>query len=139
MSYAAKADMVRCYSEAVLIDLTDRAGTGAIDDAVLNGALADADAEINTYLAGRYKLPLATVPSVLVGKACAIARYLLDGDNGNEIVRDRYRDAVAWLRSVTTGNASLGLDATQGEQTPAGGAEIKVGGRVFDRASRGLA
>lgn len=138
MSYATQADMTRLYGATELIALTDRAGTGTVDATVLNGALADADAEIDTYLAGRYQLPLATTPLVLVGKACAICRYLLDASNGNETVRDRYRDAIAWMKDVAAGRADLGLDSAQGAQTPAGGAEVRVGGRAFDRASRGM-
>lgn len=136
MSYATRSDMVRLYTEAVLAALTDPSGDGAVDEAALTRTLVEASAEIDTYLAGRYALPMATVPEVLVNKACVIARYLLDGQNGDDIVRNRYRDAIAWLKDVGAGKASLGLDGSHAAQTVAGGADIRSVGRVFGREGR---
>jgi phage gp36-like protein len=61
------------------VSLTDRNYTGQIDDDVLNGALVQASAEIDGYLCGRYPVPWADEPRVLVGRCCNIARYLLCG------------------------------------------------------------
>jgi phage gp36-like protein len=136
MTYASRSDMVRLYTEQVLILLTDQTGSGVVNETSLSGALASADAEINSYLAGRYAIPLATVPVGLNDKACVIARYLLDGQNDNDVVRNRYKDVISWLRDVQAGRANLGIDAAQKAEVLAGGANIQSDGRVFSRAGR---
>ena len=98
MSYAVKQDMVDRFRATELIQLTDvDSVANAIDDTVLDRALDDADAEIDGYLAGRYTLPLATVPRVLTNIACDIARYRLHDDRATEQVTTRYRDAIRLL------------------------------------------
>ena len=77
MTYATQADMISRFDQKEIVELSDRANVGVLDVSVLAGKLADADSEINAYLQGRYTLPLATVPTVLVRIACDIARYHL--------------------------------------------------------------
>lgn len=122
MPYATSANLETSYGEAELIQLTDQAGAGLVDEAVLNLALAKTDAEIDGYLVGRYALPLATVPANLVLFACDMARYRLYKDAAPEEVRNRYRDAVRYLEKVAAGQIGLGPDATGASQAPAGGA-----------------
>ena len=112
MTYANKAAMISRYGEREVIALTDREDLGIIDDAVLQSALASADAEIDPYLlAALYTLPLTQVPSLLSGFACDITRYRLCGAGVTETdeVRNRYRDAVQFLEKVASGNINLGL------------------------------
>lgn len=139
MSYAAKANMIARFGEPEVIALTDRANIGVIDDAVLAGALAEADAEVDPYLAPRHKLPLASVPKILSGFACDIARYRLCGAGVTETeeVRNRYKDAIKFLESVATGKIGLGLDAANNVAPPANTVQFSApGARVFDRANR---
>ncbi len=112
MTYANKAAMISRYGEREVIALTDREDLGIIDDAVLQSALASADAEIDPYLlSALYTLPLTQVPSLLSGFACDITRYRLCGAGVTETdeVRNRYRDAVQFLEKVASGNINLGL------------------------------
>lgn len=134
MTYATKQDMIDRFGEVELKQLTDRAGAiETIDDTVLGKSLADADAEINGYLAGRYTLPLASTPLILVGHACDIARYRLYDDRATEHVRQRYEDALKYLRDVGAGKISLGLDVGNQPQAEAGGARAEGDDRVFTR------
>jgi phage gp36-like protein len=134
MGYAVKQDMIDRFGDVELKQLTDRTGAvDAIDDTVLGKALADADAEINGYLAGRYTLPLASTPMILVGLACDIARFRLYEDRATEQVRQRYEDAIKYLTKVAEGKISLGLDAGNQAQTEAGGAKAEGDERVFSR------
>lgn len=137
MSYANIANMIARFGEPEVIALTDRAGVGTLDDAVLAGALAEADAEIEPYLASRYSLPVTNVPKILTGFACDIARYRLCGAGVTETdeVRNRYKDAVKFLESVASGKITLGLDAAG--IAPAESASVQVigGGRTFTRGS----
>jgi len=79
--------------------LTDREDVGEIDDGVLASALEDASAEMDTYLASRYSVPVKTHARFLAGLCCDIARYRLSGSETAETnpIRIRYRDAIRFL------------------------------------------
>jgi phage gp36-like protein len=109
MPYANKQDMIERFGEAELIENSNKGQAAtSIKDSSLNLALSDADAEINAYLAVRYVLPLANPPAILVNLACQIARYNLFGPAVTDEVRDRYRNAAAFLKNVSDGKATLG-------------------------------
>lgn len=140
MSYATKASMIARFGEAEVIALTDRSNLGVIDDAILTGALAEADAEIEPYLAPRHKLPLASVPKILAGFAADITRYRLCGADVTETddIRNRYKDAIRFFEHVASGKIGLGLDAANNAAPPANTVQFSPpGGRVFDRSARG--
>jgi phage gp36-like protein len=137
MPYATQADLETRFKQQELIELTDEAGTGEIDAAAVAVALADTDAEINGYLAGRYSLPLTQTSPELVRLACDIARYRLYDTKATEQVKARYDDAIRKLREVSSGKASLGIDQASAPVKVAGGAEISSGGRDFSRTDRG--
>ena len=132
--YATKQNLIDRFGESELAQLTDRDAGTTIDDTVVNRALADADSLINGYLQTRYTLPLSSVPPVLEGVASDIARYYLFEDRATEIVEARYKDRVGWLKDVSTGKASLGLDAAGDETaTETGTVDYNANDRVFDK------
>ena len=132
--YATKQNLIDRFGESELAQLTDRDAGTTIDDTVVNRALADADSLINGYLQTRYTLPLSSVPPVLEGVASDIARYYLFEDRAPEIVEARYKDRVGWLKDVSTGKASLGLDAAGDETaTETGTVDYNANDRVFDK------
>lgn len=135
MTYAVQADMVTALGSSELVQLTDRAdpATGLIDAAVLTRALEAADGEIDSYLAARYTLPLASVPVILRDCAIDIARYRLHDRGLPDLVRDAYKDRIAWLRDVAAGKASVGVPPESLTPTSAGLPEMTSGGRVFAR------
>jgi phage gp36-like protein len=133
VSYCTKQNLIDRFGEGELIQLTDRTGAGVINDTVLNQAIGDADGEINGYLAGRYTLPLASVPPVLTQKACDIARFFLYDEAVLDIVKTRYDNAIAWLKLVANGTVSLGLDGTGEEVITSGSPEMQSAGSVFGR------
>jgi phage gp36-like protein len=135
MPYATQADLEARFGADELTQLTDRVGAGVPDAAIVARALADADAEIDGYLASRYALPLATVPPVLVRIACDIARYRLWEDRASEEVRRRYEDARRMLESIARGQVSLGLPAASSAPALA---EVSLGNvRVMTRDGTG--
>lgn len=137
MAYATRQDMVNTIGERELIELTDREQTGAINDSVLAGALATAEAEVDSYLAGRYPLPFANPPLVLTAYTCDIARYHLGRDGDvvvSENMRERYRDAIRYLEKVAEGKVSLGRDAAGEEVATEDTVVMESGGRVFGRS-----
>ncbi|MFO1038148.1 MAG: phage protein Gp36 family protein [Geminicoccaceae bacterium] len=124
MSYATQADMEAAFGKGQLRELADRDGDGVADAAVVAKALADADAWIDSYLVGRYTLPLAVTPPLLNRLAGFLGFYLLHPAAVPEDVRQRYLDALAQLRDLGCGKAQL--PDTVGTPTPQTGGLPKV-------------
>ncbi len=135
MPYATTQDLIDRFDEEELIQLTDHTGAGVIDTAVLDRARTDADGEIDGYLSGRYVLPLAEVPPVLVRVACDITRYHLYDDVPHSQVRTRYEDARRLLASISTGKVQLGLPASAGVEPITGSPEVDAPERIFTGSS----
>ena len=136
--YATPDNMLSRFGEQDLALLTEREDSvpGEINLALLEQALSDASAEIDGYIAGRYVLPLTTVPAVLERNCCDIARYFLYGDKAPEQVEKRYAAVVKFLTAVSKGDISLGL-ATTGETADQSELVISIesAGSVFGRKS----
>jgi phage gp36-like protein len=140
MTYATQADMVDRFGETELSQRTNRVDGTTIDTTVLGRALADADAEIDGYLAGRYALPLATVPTALVRVACDVARYRLYDDGITDVVRQRYEDATSFLKRISSGDVVLGDLAAATESADVGLAYHQFTSRqITDDSMRGFA
>jgi phage gp36-like protein len=133
MSYATQQDMVDQFGEHEVIGLTDRDGLGYVDVVVLERAFVRATALIDSYLVGRYALPLARYFPLLTHAACDLARYFLSGAEVTEVevVRVRYKDALRYLGDLRQGTSRLGADS--GGQVAPEPARITVvgGSRIF--------
>jgi phage gp36-like protein len=79
-------------------------------------AIQDATEEINGHIGGRYALPLPNVPSNLKRMACDIARYRLYFQQPTEEVRQRYEDAIAFLKRVADNKAHLQIQEETSNQ-----------------------
>lgn len=132
--YATKQDMIDRYSERELIELTDRAEpyTDAIVDTVLDKALADAGIEIDSYIARKYDLPLASTPPMLNRHACTIAWYILHRGRHPDEVRDQYKDALSWLKDVADGRVELDVAGSRPDSAPAD-ARVEGPDKTFSR------
>ena len=108
MTYATQQDLVDRFGYEQLAQLSDRINGTVIDAAVVARALADADAEIDGYLATLYALPLASVPALILRVACDIARYRLFGDRMTDQVKQFYADAVRDLKAISSGTIKIG-------------------------------
>lgn len=136
MTYATQQDLIDRFGELELVQRTDRENIPptTIDDVVVAKALADADAEINGYIAARYALPLTLVPASLVKRASDMARYFLHGEAASEAIRTAYEDAVKWLTNVSKGVVQLGLTAAGDATSSAtGGPQISAQPPTFNR------
>lgn len=120
VSYCTVQDMIDRFSEDELIQRTDHANTGVINTTVLNKSIADATAEIDSYLIGRYALPLTPQPAGLTRICCDIARYFLYDDAATEQVIARFEAVIKYLEQVAKGNIRLGFD-TGGAAVPNSG------------------
>lgn len=135
--YATATAMISRFGEQDLRLLTEREDStpGEINLPVLEQALADASAEIDSYLGGRYQLPLAVVPDALERSCCDVARYLLLGDRAPEQVEKRYNAVVKWLTLVSKGDIQLGLGGGETVESTGTIAVIESSGSVFGRTS----
>lgn len=106
--YATLANLIERFGELELTQLTDAATPGLIDEAVVARALADAEAVVDGHLGGRYTLPLATVPPVLTGAVCDLARARLYKDALPPVVEKRADDAMKFLTLLGQGKITLG-------------------------------
>lgn len=102
MTYATRTELEERYGTDELAQRESVLPAGAVDR-----ALADADVEVDSYLTGRYTVPLSPVPGNVTRLAAAIARYRLLGDAATELARKEYEDARAWLRDVAAGRVQI--------------------------------
>ncbi|MEI9885912.1 MAG: DUF1320 domain-containing protein [Rhizomicrobium sp.] len=131
MAYATKQDLIDRFTEAELLKMCGTGAPPAIDETKVAKALADADSEINSRIAGRVNTPVTPVPDILVDRACTIARYKYYADRVTDLIRANYKDALAWLDGVASGRFALG-NATAPTTAPSGGApQIAEGERTF--------
>lgn len=77
------------------------------DDAQLTEYLTAAQAEVESYVANRYALPLEPVPAILLELVGQIARYRAYTEQPPEHIRQVYEDAVRRLREISAGTAAL--------------------------------
>lgn len=104
--------------------------------ALINGALADADSEIDGYVATRYAVPLAPAPPIVQRLACDLARYHLYDDQATDVIQKRRDAAVAVLRDIAAGRVSLGI-GNSGAAPQGGLVEMVSPERVFARGTDG--
>ncbi|ECR0552740.1 DUF1320 family protein [Salmonella enterica] len=131
MMYASAQDMRDRYDN--LDTLLFQPDSDTPNEKKLAQALSDAGALADSYLSAKYSLPLAVVPQVLVQHCCAIAFYYLCDQQPSDQARDRYREALTWLREVKNDSIPIGVDeagsAPESDDLPQMQAEAPVFGR----------
>ena len=107
---------------------------------LIDEAIADADGEIDGYLAKRYAVPLAPVPKVINKFSKDIAVYNLfsrigiDEGTGEKTYLNRYNAAVKFLTLVAEGKVSIGADIDgDPASAAAAGFSIRSSPRLFNR------
>lgn len=140
--YAQVDDFVVRIGEDESIQLTDREMIGVVDEDLLQVALADSSSQIDGYLGGRYKLPLATVPQNLVRICCDLARYHLTSKSSvtmTEEVENRYKLCLKELENISKGVVSLSLDEEAAAESADGENTVQFfngGNRIWGRDRR---
>lgn len=135
MNYTSEQQLIDRFGERELIQLTDRGVPryDVINSDVLNAAINDAQALIDGYLAGRYALPLASVPTSLSRIAGDLVRYYLYDEHIPEHIQTKFKDAVKMLEAIGKGDINLGLDAAGGSPATNDAAEMTSQETVFGR------
>ncbi len=125
MPYATQQQLTARYGERLLLQVADRTDppAGAIDAAIVAQALADTDAVIDGYLAGRYQLPLASIPPQLPPIAQSIAIYKLHVYEPEKKIADEYQAAIADLVRIANGVIRLAVAGIEPTSSGASGVE----------------
>jgi phage gp36-like protein len=137
MAYCTEADLLHRVDEDTLSQLTS--DTGGVDSAVVDRAISAADEEIDGYLAVHYTLPFAVTPDRVRDLSADIAIYNLYGRRDADIPenrKDRYRDAVAFLRKLAEGKAVLDVPDPSTAEGGGIGITTSKSDRVFTRGKR---
>jgi phage gp36-like protein len=138
MAYATQDDLLAMISQAELAALT--AESGEVPDAqVVAEAISRADAEIDAACGLRYTVPLAPVPERVKTLSADLALYHLYSRRSvaPEVWQQKYRDALAFLKQVAGGQATL---AGSGGEPPAAAREapeMDSNPRLFSRRTLG--
>lgn len=126
MAYATVDDLKARFGSEEIISLSQSDDyvpgddpPGAEDTATLEAALDDASSFIDSCLCRVVVLPiaLASIPPVLKGICCDMARYVLADDAPNEQTTDRAKAAKNKLQMYCSGRLKL-IDPTTGQPLP---------------------
>lgn len=132
MAYVTQSELIERFGSDELLQVADRDGDDAVDAVVVDAAIADADAMIDSYCRGRYSVPFDPVPAEVRKVAADIARYNLWDDQASEEVERRYSNAVAWLKDVSAGRARVNVETADETQPEIGRIAVGTGSSNVD-------
>ncbi|WP_051554371.1 gp436 family protein [Desulfobulbus elongatus] len=140
MAYSDLAALQERVPAQTLIDLTDDAGADQVDQGVIDRAVADADTEIDSYLAGRYRVPVAPVPDLLRRLSLDLAVEILYGRRPDidvpKSVASAAQNARSLLRRIAAKEAHLpGVSEADASGSSNAGAMFIGPGRLFTRSA----
>jgi phage gp36-like protein len=133
MSYCTQADILEQLDEDVLVQLTDDDDIGVVDGDVVTRAIADADAEIDSYCGTRHDLPFSPVPVMVRKLSVDLSIYNLYARRRgvSEDRQKRYDNAIRFLQDVARGRITLGADAPTPDSDGGPEATTTKSDRVF--------
>ena len=138
MAYATLADLKKLIPETAIIQLTDDENAGTVNQARVDEAIFQADAEIDSYCGARYTVPFVTVPGIVRKMSVDIAIYNLYSRKVEEIPEtraERYKNAIRQLEAIATGKITIGEPEAEVPET--GGVGITSADRIFTRETLG--
>lgn len=132
--YCSQTDLEERLDPQVLRALTDDDADGLADTDIVDAAIADAGAMIDTYLRARYTVPLSPVPD-LVKSICATSTVYFLLTRRREIVPEehlkRYEAAIQLLDRLARGELALGAGQA-GDSPHLPQSNREVDDRTFD-------
>lgn len=125
MPYLTQDDLLQRMTLKTLAQLTDDSGANppAVSSVVVASVLDEASAKVDGYCRNKYAVPLQT-SSQVTAIARDIAVYLLYSRRPGqppEAARQRYDDAIALLKDVSSGKAVLDQPVGQPAQSISAG------------------
>jgi phage gp36-like protein len=133
MGYCSQSDILTMISQEDLAQLT--ADSGNLPDIfVVEEAIAQAGAEIDSYIGSRYATPVTPAPPRLKALSVDMAIYHLYSRRSviPPVRREKYEAAVAFLKAVGAGAVEL----ADGEfaKTTGEAADVQSAPRFFSRS-----
>ena len=151
MSYSTKEEVREMLKDdalnAIIGDtfIEDPAEREELVTPIIKGAIADADAEIDGYLAKRFRVPVIPAPRIINKFSKDIAVYNLfsrigiDESTDQKTYLNRYNAAIKFFELVADGKVSIGTEADDPASAAATGFSAKSNTRLFTRGSmRGM-
>lgn len=142
MAYCTLADLLGRIPLIRMIELTDQTSpnpTGTVQSDVVDLAIKDSDAEIDSYLGQRYTLPLANVPKVINKVSVDLAVYALYLGRVERMpdgIESRRKYAIAILQMIVDKKMALGLPETEAPaQAPVVAVSVSTGEPLFTMES----
>jgi phage gp36-like protein len=114
MAYATVTDMISRFGTEELIRISTPAGQDmdGVVRQVVDAALEDASALMDSYIRRRYQTPLDVPPPEVTACCCNMARFNLatgDGKTCSDEIKARNDRAERWLRDIAKGDVRLDL------------------------------
>lgn len=141
--YATIADILEQVAEPELIALTDDEQLGMVDTTAVDRAITNGMAVIDAHCGGRYAVPFNPVPDLVRLYTVDLAVFNLYSRRTHvampDVIGERQKQALAFLRLVQKGEASVGIPPAATTENDVDGATFSASDRVFSRSSmRGL-
>ncbi len=137
MSYSTRAEVRSMVKDdalnAIIGDtfIEDPAEREELVAPIIDEAIADADGEIDGYLAKRYAVPISPAPKIINKCSKDIAVYNLfsrigiDESTDQKTYLNRYNQAIKFLTLVAEGKVSLGTETDDPATAAATGFSVK--------------
>jgi phage gp36-like protein len=133
MPYCSLSDLIKAETETALIQLTDDAGAGAVDETVINDAISVTGDEIDARLRGRVTVP-DTVPDMIKLIAVELVVWNLYrrrfSNNMPDAMLSRRKQALADLDRVAKGE--IRITDEQATEKIAASIRVKTRDRIFN-------
>jgi phage gp36-like protein len=125
MAYCTAEDIAELYGETARVVMRSDADRAQLDVVRATRAIASADAEIDSYLVGRYSVPVTPTPALLKQLSIDIALYrmALTMPHRSDEMRQRYEDALKTLDKLAAEKIDLVIDGDgdgDEDETPVG-------------------
>jgi phage gp36-like protein len=134
--YCSLADVINVEPQQQLVQLTDDEDTGAVVTAVLDAAIASADALIDTYLRGHVTIPASPIPPILVTVSAELTVCNLYkrrfGTSMPEAINDRRKWAEDKLAQIVKG--TIKISEEQQQKNIAANVVVKTQSKIFSES-----
>ena len=138
--YCALSDILKQIPEEVILQLTDDANMGVVNQEVVDEAIANAGAVIDGYCSARYTIPFATVPAIIKPIAVDLAVYNLYArrvETMPDVREANQKNAIKLLSDISRGTIRLGAEAATAGVQPQQSPMVTSATRIFTRNKLG--
>ena len=131
--YCDLTDIQKYKDPAIYVQITNDLDGDEVDESIIDEIADKSDNIINSYIGGRYQLPLAETPKIIRNIAIDLTvKFLYDRRLGekNEIIEEAYENAIELLKEIRDGKLFIPeLDTT--EEKLKGGYAVVRNKRIF--------